>query len=107
MVGKMKEVREAVLVHPEFEDRWTLADADEADQEGWNIYEAKGILEIERNDVNDPPNEDAPHFEYDDHAVDHVRAGAQTGSALHVRALAIHEKYVKLATEEPTDPDQC
>jgi hypothetical protein len=106
LVGKIKVVREAVLVHPEFEDRWTLADADEADQEGWNIYEAQGILEIERNDVNDPPDEDAPHFEYDDDAVDHVRTGAQTGSALHMRALAIHEKYVKLAAEGPTSADQ-
>lgn len=80
---------------PEYPDHWTAADDDAAAAEGWGIFEAdgRGVLEIERIDCNDPPHEDAPTFEYDDDAIEHVRIRALQGSELHARALAIHRKY--------------
>jgi len=91
---------ETALLHPHFpEDRWTIADAHAADAEGWNIFEAHGYLEIERNDVNHPPYQDAPHWNSDDDAIDFVKAKAAEGSERHQRALAIHEKYDELIKE--------
>lgn len=82
--------------HPDFEDLWTNADQGRACSEGWAIFEAHGYLEIERNDVNDPPYEDAPYHESDDAAIEHVRARAAQGSELHGRALVIHARYEEL-----------
>jgi hypothetical protein len=92
---KRKTKTEPNLFAPEYPDQWTAADANAADAEGWNIYEATGygVLEIERNQCNDPPHEDAPTYEYDDDATEHVRIRAAHGSELHARALAIHRSY--------------
>lgn len=82
----------ASLAHPDFpEDHWTLADAAIADEEGWTIYEAKGILEIERNDTND--DQSTPWFPYNEELIEHVATLARAGSRLHFRALKIHVHY--------------
>jgi hypothetical protein len=80
------------LVHDDFpDDHWTLDDASAADAEGWNIYDAGGVLEIERNDTNDV--EGATFFPTDDDARDHVTRRALEGSEMHQRALKIDQKY--------------
>lgn len=81
-------------------EEWTDQDADRADAEGWNLYEYRGGLEIQRNDENDPPHEDAPRFEDDEHALKWVRSQAQRGSEMHSRALAIHQKYAAQIAEQ-------
>jgi len=85
-------MNESSLAHPDFpETPWTSADDDAACREGWNIFEAHGVLEIERIDDNDI--EDAPQFTTDDAAVAHVSKRALAGSLLHLRAMAIHAHY--------------
>lgn len=86
----------SVAAHPGFpDDDWTLTDDAMADAEGWNIYDAGGELEIECNDVN--TIQTARQFSDDDEAIEFVRERAQAGSTMHVRALAIHEKYLRLS----------
>lgn len=86
-------------MHPDFPDvNWTVADAEASDREGWNIYEAHGGLEIERNDTSDV--EGAPHFESDDAAVESVFECAASGSERHARAMVIHAKYMHEITQE-------
>jgi hypothetical protein len=78
-------------VHPDFPDaQWTVADANAAEAEGWNIYDAGGVLEIGRNDVNH--DENTLTFADHDDAVVHVSICARAGSELHQRALAIHHR---------------
>ena len=91
----MKRKGNQRLAHPDFPDEWTLADCDAACAEGWSIYKAHGALEIERNDVNDPPHENAPEWDSDDAAIEFIKAKASEGSERHQRALAIHEKYAE------------
>lgn len=80
------------LAHPDFpECPWTRADDDAACREGWNIWDAHGVLEIERIDENDI--EGAPEFPTDDAAIAHVSKRALEGSLLHLRAMAIHSHY--------------
>ncbi len=83
--------------HPGLDDRWTVRDQARACREGWAIYEAARygitVLEIERNDVNDPPYEDAPQFKSDEEAIAHVRRRAREGSRLHRRALELHRRW--------------
>lgn len=86
------------LAHPEFpDDQWSVFDQNRACAEGWAIYEAvrdeETVLEIEKNDVNDPPHEDAPTYGSDVAAVRNVAKKARAGSWRHQRALAIHRKY--------------
>jgi hypothetical protein len=82
----------AHLAHPAFpDDHWTRDDTWAADSEGWNIYDAGGRLEIERNDVND--DENAPWFPTDDDALTYVSSRASEGSEMHLRALQIDQKY--------------
>lgn len=92
---KNTKQKQANVFAPEYPDQWTATDADAANAEGWDIFEVdgRGVLEIERNDCNDPPHENAPTWESDDAAIEHVRVRALQGSELHARALAIHRSY--------------
>lgn len=86
------------LAHPEFPDaQWSVFDQHRACAEGWAIFEAvrdEGtVLEIEKNDTNDPPYEDAPTYSSDEAAVRHVAKKARAGSRRHQRAMAIHRKH--------------
>lgn len=60
-------------------------------REGWDLFECSdryhAPIEIERIDT--PDEEDSHHFESDEDAWIHVIGRAQTGSGVHVRALAI------------------
>ena len=91
-----RKKRQTALAHPTLNRSWTLADQDRACREGWAIFEASRggitLLEIERNDVNDPPFENAPHFEFDEDARAHVYKQACKGSRFHRRALRIHQE---------------
>lgn len=81
---------------------WTVDDDKAAAAEGWNIFDADGVLEIERIDFPDSDAELDEHdeqkgraensrFADDDAVLEFVRAQAAAGSALHKRALEIHE----------------
>ncbi len=103
-----EEIREIIdeviprLAHPDFpSDLWTTADQAAADGEGWNIYEAHGGMEIERNDINDV--EGARDFDSDDTAIEFVQEKAQAGSDMHARALAIHHKYLSIIERNARD----
>lgn len=56
-----------------------------AELEGWAIF---NDCEIQRIDSPDDGRE--PQFLGDDDAIEHVRACAEAGSALHLSAFAIH-----------------
>jgi hypothetical protein len=61
------------------------------ESEGWALFDVDGSgwCKIERND-------EAAIFPDDDAALDHVRARAAGGSALHAQALRIHEMHAPL-----------
>jgi len=90
--------KEIQLAHPDFpHDQWSVFDQHRACAEGWAIYEAvreeATVLEIEKNDINDPPHEGAPTHSSDEAAVRHVAKTARAGSRRHQRAMAIHRKH--------------
>lgn len=68
---------------------WTTADSEAAIAEGWDLFEtnrADGHMEIQRHD-------DETSFELDGDALDHVIAKADEGSALHAKALHMHNEH--------------
>lgn len=62
-------------------NEWTSDDAAQAATEGWGVF---NDAEIQRDD-------EAEAFAGDDDAIRWVRFRAGSGSAMHQRALAIHE----------------
>lgn len=96
------------LVAPHFPDvDWTLRDDDIARKEGWNLYDAEGLLQIECNcecDKGEPP------FASDQDAIEHVDHLARRGSRLHQRALEIHQNHRRLRQRlgiSPSLPPHC
>lgn len=71
-------------------------DNTQAEREGWALFDANGILEIQRVDEPDLPNcpvageHGGPVFACDDDAVLHVSKAADAGSAYHREALRLN-----------------
>lgn len=61
---------------------WSRADSEAALAEGWDVWDADGVLEIQRDD-------DAEVFDSDAGAIAHVQRRAAEGSDLHARALKV------------------
>jgi hypothetical protein len=86
--------------HPHFPDVvWSMADDHDAEKEGWAIYEAKGVLEIEA--IQDPEHEFAIIQKDDPSALAYVAAKAAAGSERHLRALRIHASFLP----HPNEPN--
>lgn len=65
-------------------------------REGWGLFDAHGVLEIQRIDEPDLPDalaETLPRFPTDGHAVLHVMATAAAGSAYHQQAWSLNGMY--------------
>lgn len=65
----------------------------QAVREGWGLFNANGVLEIQRidePDLPDPPAEGWPSHLTDEHAVLHVTSAAAAGSAYHQQALRLN-----------------
>ena len=82
---------------------------DRANSEGWNILQApwEGIevYEIECNDTNAPPHENAQEFESDWAAIAYVAQQARRGSAFHRKALRIHRNWRRFWRAIASEPD--
>lgn len=74
----------------EFREHRRLIDAVNyfAVREGWGLFNDGEIQRVDCPDGGIEPNE--PPFLGDDDAIEHVRALAEAGSALHLQALALH-----------------
>lgn len=70
---------DAVQVIPE---RWTLADQDKAEDEGWNVFNAESEPVLEADS-------DCEEFTDNDAAIRFVTARAKRGSELHAKALRV------------------
>lgn len=72
------------------EGQWSAADAAAVEGEGWNVFERgnDGSLEIEADSEYPIFVRDGCH--HDNEAVAFVEKQAAAGSAVHMRALALH-----------------
>lgn len=68
------------ILHPQ--PGWLAADTDRASSEGWGLFDSDGILTINKCDDSDT-------FEFDSHAVGHVRERATAGCQTAQKALAL------------------
>ena len=70
---------------------WMASDSRSASREGWDLFEGEHGIIAERIDT---PDSDEGHLESDEDAYEIVVAGAQAGSATHVKAIKMMAETV-------------
>lgn len=75
------------MTEPTTGEAWSRADSEAALAEGWDVWDAEGVLEIQRDD---DPERGARAFGSDAAARDWVMRRAAAGSDLHARAYRLH-----------------
>jgi hypothetical protein len=77
---------------------WTKLDSAAARTEGWDVFAADGILQIQR--IDDPENGE-PLFASDAEALLFVNAQAAEGGSLHTKAMAVAGGRVCRTRQDP------